>query len=115
MRQDCRSAGAVTNFVAGAFGRFANHLRAKVLLMIFQLEFLRDRYAIVANQWLAPFVFNQNRFGFWAERYAYGIGNCGCAPQNLFACFGLEMNLFVSHAGLQLVRGEIDWFTEISG
>jgi hypothetical protein len=49
LRQYCCSGGAIAGLVGGVGSDFLHHLRAHVLELIFQFDFLRDRNAVLGD------------------------------------------------------------------
>src|SRR6516164_9375846 len=97
MREDRRCTGAVAHCFAGFLSSLANHLRPKIFFRIFQLEFLGDGHAIVADERFSPFLLDEDRFGFWPKSYPDSVSQGSSAAQDFLPCFRTKMNLFVCH------------------
>lgn len=79
-----RRAGTVADDVAGLLGGLPQHLSTQVLLRVFEIEFLGNGDAIVADDWRSPRLLNQDGLRLRTKRYAYGIREQGCAAQDFF-------------------------------
>jgi hypothetical protein len=58
LRKQGRSTGAVADYIAGLLSRLPQHLGTEVLFRIFQVEFLGNGDAVVADDRGAPFLLN---------------------------------------------------------
>ena len=90
MRQDCGGAGSVADGIAGALRCLTDHLRSKVLLRIFELDFFCDGDPVIADERPSPLLLDQHAFGLWTERDAHSIGKRGSAGQNFLSRCGSE-------------------------
>ena len=97
MSDNRRRARAVADRVSSVDGGLPKHLRTERFLRILQIEFLGDRDAVVADQWYAPLLLDQNRLGLRPQRDPHGVGELGCAAQDLLPGGGVEQNVFVRH------------------
>ena len=77
----------------------------------FELEFLGDGHAVVADERRAPFLLDQHRLRFRSERDANGVGELGRAAQDLFARRGAEQDLLVGHGWTTRVSKDNAWQT----
>src|SRR6185437_842097 len=104
MREKRCRRGTVADGLSSAFGRLSNHLRPKVLLWIFELDFLGDRDSVVADNRPTELLLDQYAIRFWPERHSDGIRKDAGSPQNALASVGMKLKLFSGH-GLLLFRG----------
>ena len=86
--------GAVTGFVIGARGNFANHLRAHVLELVFQFDFLGDRHTVLRGARGAEGLVDHDVAALRAQRHLHGIGQRVDALEHLFTGVGTEFDFF---------------------
>ncbi len=85
MGEDRGRAGSVTDVFASFLGGLAQHLGAKVLLRILEVELLGDRHAVVADERHTPLFLDENGFGLGTQRDADSICELSRTAQNLLA------------------------------
>src|SRR5690606_22974984 len=88
VREDRRRAGPISHQVPGLFRRLAQHARAEILLGVLEIELLRDRHPVIADERDTPALLDENGFGSWPERYANRVGKLARSLKNLVARFG---------------------------
>ena len=96
-RQQRGGRRAVAHQVARPLGGLSNHLSSQVLLVIFQLEFLGDGDAVVADNRTAPFLLDEDALRPRTERHANGVSQRRRAMEDLFSGSGLNEQVFVRH------------------
>ena len=94
LRQNGRGGGAVAGHVGGLRGHFAHHLRAHVLERILQLDFLRDRHAVLGDGRAAELLLEDHVAALGAERHLHGVGELVDAAQNRLTGIFAINNLF---------------------
>ena len=87
--------GAVTDGIAGALGGLTNHLGAKILAGILELDLFGDGDAVIADQGYTEALLNENTLGFGTERDPYGIGQCLSTSKQFLPSLRLEMKFLV--------------------
>jgi hypothetical protein len=93
-------AGPVADRVAGLLRRFADHMGAQVFFGIFKIDFLGDSHPVVADDRTTPFLVDQDALGFWAERDANRVGQCGGALEDFLPRGRPKKKVFVRHGNL---------------
>ncbi len=100
LSQDRRGRGAVTGDVAGLRRDFAHHLRAHVLERILQLDFFRDRDAVLGDRRAAELLLEHDVAALGTEGYLHSVGELiHTAQDRLAGIFAID-NLFCSHISL---------------
>ena len=102
LRQNRRGGGAVAGLVIGARGDFFHHLRAHVLELVFQFDFLGDRDTVLGDAGRAEGFFDHDVAALGAERHLDGISQNVDAAQHAVAGIGREFDVLSSHCGLSL-------------
>jgi hypothetical protein len=64
--------------------RLPQHAGAKILLSVFQVEFLGDGDAVVTHDGRAPLLLDQNRFRTWTQGQPNRVGKPGGPAQDFF-------------------------------
>src|ERR1700757_385803 len=95
--QHGRGGGAVTGKVVGLLGDLAHHLRAHVLELVLELDFLRHRHAVLGDAGRAEALVEHDVAALGAERHLHGVGEDIDAAQHLVACIAGESYIFGSH------------------
>lgn len=95
--QNGRGGGAVAGFVIGAAGDFFHHLRAHVLELIFQFDFLGNRHTVLGDARRAEGFVQNHVTAFGAKGYLDRIGGDVDAAQHLVAGIGIEFHVFCRH------------------
>jgi hypothetical protein len=96
LRQYGRGGGAVASVITGFGGYFLDHLRAHILKLVFELNFLGYRDTVFGNGWGAKRALEYDITPFGAQGDFHGISQnidtfndfgTRCVPkQNLFCC-----------------------------
>ena len=68
------SGGAIASHIGGLGRDFLNHLRAHVFEFVFELDFLRDRHAVLGHGRCAKAFFEHNIAALGAQGHDHGIG-----------------------------------------
>ena len=102
--QDGRGGGAVTGSIVGLGGNVFHQLRAHVLELVFQLDFLGDGNAILGDGRSAEGLVQNHVAAFRAEGGLDGIGQHVHADQHFLASGIAELNFFGSHVLFPLNR-----------
>ena len=100
LRQHGRRGGAVARHVVGLGGDLAHHLRAHVLELVLELDFLRDRDAVLGDARRAERLVEHDVAALRPERHLDGIGEDVDAAQHAVARVGGEFNLLGSHVAI---------------
>ena len=74
LRQHGGGGGAVAGLVGGSRGHFLHHLRAHVLELVFQFDFLRDRHAVLGDGGGAEALVEDGIAALGTERDLDGVG-----------------------------------------
>src|SRR2546421_530519 len=74
LREHGCGGGAVAREIVGLLRDFAHHLRAHVLELVFQFDFLRDRHAVLGDARRAEAFVEHHVAALRAERDLHGIG-----------------------------------------
>ena len=85
LRQNGRGRGTVAGNVVGLGGDFAHHLRAHVLELVLQFDFLGDRHTVLGDARRAEGLVEHDIAAFGAKRDLHGIGQYIDAPEHLVA------------------------------
>ncbi|MCY1500637.1 hypothetical protein D9M68_346850 [compost metagenome] len=91
------SRGAVAGDVVGLRSNFADHLGAHVLELVFEFDFLGDRYAVLGDARSAEGLVDDDVTTLRAERDLYRVSEDVDATQHLFARGAAELDFFCSH------------------
>src|SRR5215813_3589215 len=97
LREHGRGGGAVAGHVVGLLGDLAHHLRAHVLELVFELDFLCHRHAVLGDAGRAEALVEHDIAALGAERHLHGIGQDVDATQHLFARVAGKTYVFGSH------------------
>jgi hypothetical protein len=89
--------GAVAGDVVGLGGDFAHHLRAHVLELVLQFDFLGDGHAVLGDARGAERLVDHDVAAFRAERHLDGVGQDVDAAQHALAGIGAKLYVFGSH------------------
>jgi hypothetical protein len=95
--QDGCRGGAVTGDVVGLRSDFAHHLRAHVLELVFQFDFLGDGDAVLGDARGAEGLVDDDVAALRAQRHLHRIGEDVDAAQHFLAGGTTEFNFFSSH------------------
>ena len=93
--------GAVTCKIVGLAGDFAQHLRAHVLELVLEFDFLGDGDAVLGDAGCAEALVDNDVPSLGAERHLDGIGERVDALEDAFARFARKFHVLGSH----------DWFS----
>ena len=104
-----RGGRAVTGNVRGLGGDLFYHLGTHVFDLVFELDLLGYRYAVLGHVGRAPGLFENHVTTAWAEGYCYGVGKGVDAFEKLVAGFLAETNYFGHVTGLSSERVLPDW------
>ena len=94
-----RRGGAVAGDVGGLGSDLAHHLRAHVLELVFELDFLRHRHAVLGDARGAEALVEHDIAALGAERHPHRVGEDVDAAQHPVARVGGEFDVFGSHCG----------------
>src|SRR6185503_14983461 len=89
--------GAVTGNIGGLGRDLAHHLCAHVLELVLELDFLRDRHAVLGDARGAERLVEHDVAALGAERNLYGIRENVDAAQHAIARVDGEFDVFGSH------------------
>ena len=89
--------GAVTGEVRGLRGDFAHHLRAHVLELVFEFDFLGDGDAVLGDAGSAERLVEDDVAALRTERHLDGVGENVDAAQHPVARVDGEFYVFRSH------------------
>ena len=95
--QHGRGGGAVTGGVVGLGGDFAQHLRAHVLELVLEFDFLGDGDAVLGDARGTETLFDEDVAALGAERHLHRIGEDIDAAQHAIAGVSGKFNVFRSH------------------
>ena len=90
--QHGRGGGAVAGDVGSLGGDFLDHLRAHVLELVFELDFLGDGDAVLGHGRRAEALFEHDVAALGAERHGHGVGQDIDASQDFLARFLRKTN-----------------------
>ena len=99
LSQNGRGGGAVAGFVIGAAGDFLHHLRAHVLELVLQFDFLGDRHTVLGDARRAEGFLDHDVTTLGAQRDLDRIGKDVDALEHAVAGIGIEFDVFSSHVG----------------
>ena len=102
LSQNGRGGGAVTGFVVGAGSDFLHHLRAHVLELVFQFDFLGNRHTVLGDARRAEGFVEHDVAAFGAEGHLHRIGEDVDAFEHLVAGIGIEFDVLGRHLCLSL-------------
>ena len=85
LREHSRRGGAVAGKVVGLLGNFAQHLRAHVLELVFELDVLGDRHTVLGDARGTERLIENDVAAFGPERHLHGIGENVDAAQHAIA------------------------------
>src|SRR5207247_9921471 len=97
LRQHGGSGGAVAGGVVGLGGDFAQHLRAHVLELVLELDFLGDGDAVLGDAGCAKTFFDHGVAALRTERHLHRVGENVDAAQHAVAGIAGKFNVFGSH------------------
>ena len=97
MRQDRRRCRAVARLGAGLGGDFLDHLRAHVLELVAEFDFLGDGNAVLGDARRAERFVENDVAALGAERHAHRLGQDVDAAQHPLAGIGTVSDVFCSH------------------
>src|SRR6056297_167926 len=100
LHQNGRSGCAVAGFVIGAAGHFFDHLRAHVLELVFQFDFLGNRHTVFGDARRAKGFVQNHVTAFGAKGYLDRVGQDVDAAQHFVAGIGIEFDVFCRHVRL---------------
>ncbi|MCY1296945.1 hypothetical protein D9M70_463620 [compost metagenome] len=118
LRQHGGRGRSVTGEIVGSGGDFAQHLRAHILELVFQFDFLGDRDAVLGDARGAKGLVDNDIAPLWAERHLDGIGKDIDPTQHAFTGIGVKLDFFRSHflnssIGSYLTGGFIVWWLRL--
>ena len=99
LRQHGRGGGAVAGGVVGLGGDFAQHLRAHVLELVLELDFLGDGDAVLGDARSAEALLDDDVAALRAERHLDRVGENIDAAQHAVAGVAGKFNVLGSHVG----------------
>ena len=102
MRQHGGSGGAVAGHIGGLGGDFLHHLRAHILELVFQFDFLGNRHAVLGHSGSTEGFVEQHVTATRAERYLNGVGENIDAAHHARAGIITEFDIFCSHGEIPL-------------
>ena len=97
--QHARRGGAVAGHVVGLLGGLAHHLRAHVLELVLELDFLGDRDAVLGGARCAEGLLDHDVAALGAQRDLDGIGENVDAAQHALAGIAGEFDVLGCHVG----------------
>jgi len=97
MGENCRRRGAVAGGVVGLLRHFAYHLRAHVLELVGELDFLGDRYAVLRGARRAVALVEDDITALGTERDPHCIRENVDAAQQFLARVAAEFYVFRCH------------------
>ena len=97
LRQHGRGGGAVAGLVIGPGSDFPHHLRAHVLELVVQFDFLGDGHAVLGDARRAEGLVDDHVAAFRAERDLHRIGENVDAAQHALAGIGVKLDVLGSH------------------
>ena len=89
--------GAVAGHVIGLGGDFAHHLRAHILELVGQFDFLGHGHAVLGGAGSAEALVHHDIAALGAQRHLHGVGQDVDAAQHLLAGIGAEFHVFGCH------------------
>src|SRR4029453_775501 len=95
--QNCRRGGAVARDVVGLRGDFAQHLRAHVLELVLELDFLSDGDAVLGDARRAEALVEDNVAALRPQRHLDGVGEDVDTLQNPLARVPREFHVLGCH------------------
>ena len=95
--QHGRGGGAVAGRVIGLGGDFAHHLRAHVLELVGQFDFLGHGHAVLGGAGSAEALVDHDVAALGTQRHLHGVGEDVDAAQHLLAGIGAEFYVFGCH------------------
>src|SRR5208283_2842860 len=113
LRQHRRRGGTVTGGVAGLAGDRAHHLRAHVLELVGQFDFLGDGHAVLGDARGAEALVEHDVAALGAQRHLHRVGENVDAAQHPLAGVTAEANFLRCHV-LSIPVGSVDVVTEES-
>ena len=99
LSQHCRGGGAIASDVAGLRRHFAQHLRAHVLELVFELDLLGDRDSVLGDARGAVALVEDDIAAFGPEGHPDSVGEDIDAVQHLVARVGGKSDVLGSHFG----------------
>ena len=94
-----RRGRAVAGCVVGLLGDFAHHLRAHVLELVGELDFLRHRHAVLGRARRAEALVDDDVAALGTERDLHRVGQDVDAAEQLLAGIRAEFDVFRCHVG----------------
>ncbi len=88
---------AVAGYVIGLRGNFAQHLRAHILELVFEFDFLGDRNTVLGDARCAEGLVDHDVAAFRAERHLHGVGQNIDPSQHAVTGIDVEFHVFRSH------------------
>src|SRR6184192_460123 len=89
--------GAIAGLVGGIGRDFLHHLRAHVLEFVLELDFLRDRHAVLGDGGGAEALLEHGIAALRAQSRLDGVGEDIHAPEHALACVVAESDFFSWH------------------
>src|SRR5262247_939925 len=102
LREHGRSGGAVAGDVGGLGSDLLHHLRAHVVELVLQLDFLRHRHPVLGDRRRAERALEHDVAALRAERRLHGVGEDVDALEQLVAGVLVETYVFGWHCGVLL-------------
>src|SRR5690606_34346774 len=99
-----RGGGAVTGEVVGLRGHFAQHLRAHVLELVLELDFLGDGDAVLGDAGSAEALVDDDVAALGAERHLHRVGERVDALEDALTRIAREFHVLGSHCSVPLLR-----------
>ena len=97
MREQRRRGGAVAGLLVGLGGDLAHHLRAHVLELVLEFDFLRHRHPVLGDARRAIALVEHDVAALGAERHPHRVVEDVDAAQHLVARVGAKSYFFRSH------------------
>ncbi len=95
--QNGRGGGAVAGLVVGPGSDFLDHLRAHVLELVFQFDFLGDRHTVLGDARRAEGFVEHDVAAFRAQRHLDRVGKDVHTLEHPIAGVGVEFDVLSSH------------------
>jgi hypothetical protein len=104
LREHGGGGGAVAGHVVGLLGDLAQHLRAHVLELVLEFDFLGDGDAVLGDAGSAEALLDHDVAAFRAERHLHRVGENIDAAQHAVTRVSGKFDFFGSHVGLLLLE-----------
>ena len=98
LSQNRCSGGTVAGFVIGAAGDFFHHLRAHVLELVFELDFLGNRHTVFGDARGAEGFIDDHVAAFRAEGHLHRVGKDVDTLEHTVTGICIELDVLSSHS-----------------